>query len=71
MFSINLRDESGLAPYVKALTQNPAPHLLCSMKAIALYAKQQPEAVLSLATEAGARALDAHIIPHVQVRCGK
>jgi len=41
------------------------------MKAIALYAKQQPEAVLSLATEAGARALDAHIIPHVQVRCGK
>ncbi|KAF5835586.1 hypothetical protein DUNSADRAFT_7188 [Dunaliella salina] len=36
-------------------------------QAIAKYAAQQPHAVLSLATEAGARALDAHILPNVQV----
>eukprot|EP00983_Pelagomonas_calceolata_P004952 162369-Pelagomonas_calceolata.AAC.2 len=39
-------------------------HLL----AIAKYAAQQPRAVLSLATESGARSLDAHILPNVQMQ---
>lgn len=38
------------------------------LQAIARYSATDPRAVLSLATEAGARALDAHILPGVQVR---